>query len=80
MIERQEEKVNRRLACWNWCAGSKKRHSGLLFGTLLIIIGIIWLGKKAGWFYFSLWPYIPPVILTIIGIWMLSGSLIKGRR
>jgi hypothetical protein len=84
MIERQEEKINkpydRWFECWNWCAVSKKRHSKLLFGTVLIIIGIIWFGKKAGWFYFSLWPYIAPVIVTIIGIWIVSGYLMKRRR
>jgi hypothetical protein len=84
MVERQEEKINkpydRWFACCNWYAGSKKRNSGLLFGTVLIIIGIIWFGKKAGWFYFTLGPYIAPVIVTIIGIWIVSGYLMNRRR
>jgi hypothetical protein len=48
----------------------------LVWGILLIVVGIIFLGHNLGWFYFD-WEFVWPLLLIVGGFLFWIGWLIK---
>jgi Domain of unknown function (DUF5668) len=61
--------------CWHWmCRG---RKSSVFWGIFFIVVGFFWFGKKADWFSPELITIFWPVVLVVIGIWIIGVTLIK---
>jgi hypothetical protein len=54
--------------CMSW--GRKRCHCGRL-GILLIVIGLLWFGQRAGWFPSEIFG---PLVLLTLGLWMIATS------
>ncbi|MEN6319428.1 MAG: hypothetical protein ABFD82_11825 [Syntrophaceae bacterium] len=54
--------------CATWMG---KRSLRLRCGGLLVIIGLLWLAQRAGWI---LTGYLGPMVLLVIGFWLLVNS------
>ncbi len=52
--------------CMSWV---RKRCHCERFGVLLIVIGLLWLGQRAGWFPLEIFG---PLVLLTIGVWMIA--------
>ena len=50
--------------------GQKKIHRAR-FGILLIVIGVLWLAQRAGWFPSEVFG---PIVLLTLGLWMTATS------
>jgi hypothetical protein len=55
--------------CW-----IRKRWHRVRFGILLIVIGVLWLGQRAGWVPLDIFG---PLVLLTIGIWMIVTSYLQ---
>lgn len=44
----------------------ERKHKGLVFGILLILVGVVWLSKEFGWIPADvpIWP----IVLIVIGL------------
>jgi hypothetical protein len=79
-IETKQNKANEHKPslCKSWCAN---RNSSIRFGVLLVIIGLIWLGAKAGflpveWFHSELfWPS----VVIFFGSWITLKNIIRRK-
>ena len=60
--------------CMSWVR--KRSHRGR-FGILLIVIGLLWLGQKVGWFPLEIFG---PLVLLILGVWMIATSYLQKRQ
>lgn len=60
--------------CMSWF---RKRYSRARFGILLIVIGLLWFGQKAGWFPSEIFG---PLILLTLGLWMIITSYFHKRQ
>ena len=49
--------------------------AGIIFGILVIALGVVWMGNEAGWWLINL-PFWP-LVIVIIGLFMFFGSLKK---
>ncbi|OGP74815.1 MAG: hypothetical protein A2V86_16085 [Deltaproteobacteria bacterium RBG_16_49_23] len=58
--------------CW-----AKKRCHRAGFGILLILIGLLWLGQRAGWFPLEVFG---PLVLLTLGLWMIATSHLHKRQ
>jgi hypothetical protein len=58
--------------CW-----SRKRCHRVRFGILLIVIGLLWLGQKAGWVPLEIFG---PLVLLTFGVWMIVTSYLQKRH
>jgi hypothetical protein len=58
--------------CW-----ARKRWHRAKFGILLIVIGLLWLAQKAGWFPSGIFG---PLVLLTIGVWMIVTSYLYKRQ
>jgi hypothetical protein len=58
--------------CWN----RKRCHRGR-FGTLLIVIGLLWFAQRAGWFPSEIFG---PLVLLTLGVWMIVTSYLQKRQ
>ena len=58
------------------------KHSGLLFGTVMIVIGIIWLLQKTGMISLAWMHGIPfwPIAMILFGAWMVAAGILRKRR
>ena len=54
--------------CMSWV---RKRYSRARFGALLIVIGLLWLAQRAGWFPSEVFG---PIVLLALGVWMIATS------
>lgn len=54
-----------------------KRSGGSLWGVILILVGLAFLGDNLGWFAFDIWDILWPAIIIIVGIQLLMR---RGRR
>jgi len=63
---------------WHWMCGG--RNSGIFWGVLFIVVGLFWLGKRANWFPSELITMFWPLVLVIIGIWIIGAAAIKRRK
>jgi F0F1-type ATP synthase assembly protein I len=66
---------------WYEDASWPRRDLAQRIGLLMILLGLIWFGVRMGWFDFTLFHMVPfgPLIVTIIGIWMVyRGFMTKG--
>ena len=52
------------------CENRKRGHRGR-FGVLLIVIGLLWLAQRAGWFPSEIFG---PLVLLTLGLWMIATS------
>jgi len=50
----------------------REKHHRMRFGTLLILIGILWLSTLAGWIAGSLFC---PLTMILIGLWICMPSI-----
>lgn len=53
------------------------RSGGSLWGLVLILVGLAFLGDNLGWFSFDVWEVLWPTVIIIIGLQLL---LRRGRR
>ena len=60
-----------------WCGSS--RSSGIFCGFFLVVIGLIWIGKKTGFIPVDIVLFWPS-LMVFAGIWILAGALLRGRR
>jgi len=58
--------------CW-----TRKRYHRARFGILLIVIGLLWLGQRIGWF---LPEFFGPLVLLTLGVWMIATSYYHKRQ
>jgi len=54
----------------------KRWHRGR-FSILLIVIGLLWFGQRAGWFPLEIFG---PLVLLTLGVWMIATSYIHKRQ
>ena len=54
--------------CMSWV---RKRYSRARFGILLIVIGLLWFGQRAGWFPSGIFG---PLVLLTLGVWMIATA------
>ncbi len=55
----------------------RKRHSCTRLGVVIIIIGLLWLGQRIGWFPSKLFG---PLVLVTIGVWLVLASSVARRQ
>ena len=60
--------------CMSWV---RKRYHRGRFGILLIVIGLLWLGQRAGWFPLEIFG---PLVLLTLGLWMIATSYLHKRQ
>jgi hypothetical protein len=60
--------------CMYWV---RKRYSRARFGTLLIVIGLLWFAQRAGWFPLEIFG---PLVLLTLGLWMITTSYLHKRQ
>jgi hypothetical protein len=58
--------------CW-----SRKRWQRARFGILLIVIGLLWFGQRAGWFPLEIFG---PLVLLTLGVWMIATSYLQKQQ
>jgi putative Mn2+ efflux pump MntP len=58
--------------CW-----IRKRWHRVRFGILLIVIGVLWLGQRAGWVPLEIFG---PLVLLTLGVWMIVTSFLQKRQ
>ena len=59
--------------CMSWV---RKRYSRGRFGILLIVIGLLWFGQRAGWVPLEIFG---PLVLLTLGVWMIVTSFLQKR-
>ena len=55
--------------CW-----TRKKWHRPRFGILLIVIGLLWLGQRAGWVPLEIFG---PLVLLTLGVWMIVTSYLQ---
>jgi len=60
--------------CYGWGKRCRDYFRTIRFGILLIIIGFLWYGQRAGWFDSYLFG---PMVLLVIGVWLVLVGLKK---
>jgi hypothetical protein len=60
--------------CMSWV---RKRYPRARFGILLIVIGLLWFGQRAGWFPLEIFG---PLVLLTLGVWMIATSYLHKRQ
>jgi hypothetical protein len=55
----------------------RKRCHRAGFGILLIVIGLLWFGQRAGWFPLEIFG---PLALLTLGVWMIATSYLQKRQ
>jgi hypothetical protein len=58
------------------CGG---RYSGLLWGSLFLAGGFLWLAKKAGWIFIDTSLFWPAAVM-LMGLFMIAGAFIRKRK
>lgn len=56
---------------------TNKRYSRARFGILLIVIGLLWFGQRAGWFPLEIFG---PLVLLTLGVWLIATSYFRKRQ
>jgi fatty acid desaturase len=74
--ENSSESTNKRHCCGTMCGG---RNSGIFWGILLIVVGLYWFGKAAGWFPPEIQLFWP-LVFVLTGTWFVVASLKNKRR
>jgi hypothetical protein len=59
--------------CMSWV---RKRCYRTRFGILLIVIGLLWFGQRAGWFPLGIFG---PLVLLTLGVWMIATPYFHKR-
>ena len=72
--EDSKESIGKRY-CWHRMCGT--RSSGVFWGIFFIAVGMIWLGKKAGWFPPEWIAMFWPALFIVMGIWIIAASFIR---
>jgi len=62
--------------CRGMCARPERR---IFCGTILILIGLLWLGKKAGWFPPEFTEMVRPIVLVAAGILLVALALLTNK-
>ena len=55
----------------------RKRWHRARFGILLIVIGLLWFGQRAGWVPLEIFS---PLVLLTLGVWMIVTSYLQKRQ
>jgi len=58
--------------CW-----VRRRWHRARFGILLIVIGLLWFGQRAGWLPSQIFD---PLVLLTLGLWMIATSYFHRRQ
>ena len=78
----RNENSNGSMSRWHhycgWMRGG--RHCGIFWGILFIVVGLFWLGKKADWFSLEQIAMFWPIVLIIIGVWVIVGTLLRRKK
>lgn len=69
--ENSKESIGRWHPCGAMCGG---RTSGMFWGVLLIVFGLYWMGKIAGWFPTEIHMFWP-IVFVLTGIWFIFAAL-----
>jgi hypothetical protein len=56
---------------------SRRRWHRAKFGVLLIVIGFLWLGERAGWVPLEIFG---PLVLLTLGVWVIATSDLQKRH
>ncbi len=59
-----------------WCGS---RSGGIFCGLMMVVIGVIWIGKKTGIIPLDMALFWPSV-MVIAGVWMLAAGILRKRR
>lgn len=75
-MEQMKEQGNMYCRDWRkWCYGDRRRRSRI--GIFLIIIGVLWMGSKLGFFNPAIfWP----LAFITIGIWIFVSSVLRDKK
>ena len=65
--------------CTCWTPEVWRTHRGrrIRFAILLVLMGLVWLGSRAGWFDHAL---LGPLMVTLVGAWLVVVAMVKRRR
>jgi hypothetical protein len=58
--------------CWS----RKRCHRGR-FGILLIVIGLLWFGERAGWVPLEIFG---PLVLLTLGVWIIAAPYLRKQH
>ena len=58
--------------CW-----TRKRWHRARFGILLVVIGLLWFGQRAGWVPLG---FFSPLVLLTLGVWMIATSYFQKQQ
>jgi hypothetical protein len=75
--ENSNESISKRHH-WYWMCGG--RSSGIFWGILFIVVGLFWFGKKADWVSLEQIAMFWPIVLIIIGVWVIVGTLLRRKK
>jgi len=56
---------------------ARRRWHRAGFGILLIVIGLLWIAQKAGWFPSEIFG---PLVLLTLGVWMIVTSYLRKQQ
>jgi len=59
----------------HWICGGRSSHA--FCGIFMIVAGLFWLGKTANWFPPELITMFWPLVLVVIGIFVIGAAIIK---
>ena len=78
MVASDERKaVHGDCACWKPEVWRAHRGRRMRFGILLVLMGLVWLGSRAGWFDHAL---VGPLMVVLAGAWLVGVSMVKRHR
>jgi hypothetical protein len=46
-------------------------------GILLVLMGLVWAGSRAGWFDHT---FLGPMMVMLVGAWLVGVTVVKRRR
>ena len=75
MVASDERKaVHGDCACWKPEVWRAHRGRRMRFGILLVLMGLVWMGSRAGWFDHAL---LGPLMVVLVGAWLVGVSMVK---
>jgi uncharacterized membrane protein YidH (DUF202 family) len=46
-------------------------------GILLVLMGLVWLGSRMGWFDHT---FLGPMLVMLVGVWLVGVAVVKRQR
>jgi lia operon protein LiaF len=75
--ENSNESISKGHQWHQMCGG---RNSSIFWGIFFIVVGLFWLGKNANWFPAELITMFWPLVLVILGVWVIGAAAIRKRN